>query len=310
VSHGEEWGALAPTVVAAARALAIDAVAAEFSERLERDGIEAIVLKGGALAEWLYEDAVRGYGDVDLLVDMRCVLAVESRLRELGFETGPGKAPPETPHARAWRRPSDGAVVDVHWTVSGSCVSPAETYQVLRAHTGSVRLGGGHVTTLDRTSAALLVVLHASQHEAGKPLEDLERALDRTSLGEWFEARTIADRLQADYAFSHGLRLSPRGQVLAAELGLPPAAVIDAAGSAEGSLVLGIERLRRTHGVRARLALITSEVVPNPEFMRWRLPLARRGTRGLAAAYAWRLLVLCWRGIPSVFAWWRARRKP
>jgi len=292
-----------------ATALAVDAAAKELADALRREGVEPVLLKGPTLAAWLYgDDAVRAYGDSDLLVHPAEVTTAERVLQDLGFRAGPGNAPPETPHARPWRRPSDERVIDLHWTISGSCRGPAETHAILQGHTQPIAVGGGELRALDPTAAALLVVLHASQHAEGKPLVDLRRVLERLSLSEWRAVASLADRLQADYGLSDGLRLDPAGARVAEALGLPPPALLNAAQDPRSALVIGIERLRRCRGWSARLRLIRSEVAPPPDFMRWRFAIARRSRRGLLAAYALRLAWLLWQTVPSLRAWRRTVR--
>lgn len=291
----------------AVQTLAVDAAARELSEAFARAGIEAILLKGGSL-QWLYEGEARPYGDIDVLVAPDRVAQAQGVLAARGFRTGPGLAPPQTPHARPWLRPGDGAVADLHWTVSGSCLGPRETWEVLRSHADWSALGGGEVLALDRTAGALLVVLHASQHGSGKPVADLDRLLERLEPDEWPAVLSLAERLNAEYGLADGLRLRPAGRDLAARLGLPPPALLHATGNAWTGLVLGIDRLRRARSGRERAGLLAREAFPDPDFMRWRFSLARRGRRGLGASYLWRLTSLAWRLIPSLLAWRRSVR--
>lgn len=298
-------------LVETARALSTDVVAREVWAVLEEAGVESILLKGATLAEWLYDDReVRTYSDVDLLVESHDVGRAEKILGRLGFRTGDSTLPPETPHARPWHRPTDGAIVDLHWTVAGACVAPEEAWDVLRAHAVPATVGGGRVLVLDRPATSLMVALHASQHEVGKPLEDLQRALDRVPLETWREACVIADRLDAGYGISRGVRMLPAGEELADQLGLPTTEVLSAVAANPGSLVLGFERLSQTPGVGAKAKLISRELVPAPEFLRWRFPLARRGRGGLALTYLGRPAWLAWRAFPSARAWRRARGTP
>src|SRR3989442_15030468 len=80
-------------------------------------GLRPILLKGPAVARLLYEHdpSSRPYTDADLLVSPDERSRAETVLRQLGFE------PPvrtwlvdEAPHADAWRRRTDGAVIDLH----------------------------------------------------------------------------------------------------------------------------------------------------------------------------------------------------
>lgn len=293
--------------LAAVRTLAVDAAAVQVADAMRADGINPVLIKGATLAHWLYDDALRLYGDVDLLVAPAEVAAAERLLSSLEFRTGPGHAPPATPHARPWRRPADGTIVDLHWTISGSCVGPATTVATLQQRTCWLALGGGQVRALDRIASALVVVLHASQHGGGKPLEDLDRLLAQASLADWRAVRVLAGELDAEYGLGNGLRLHPQGRRVAAQLGLPPPALLEAARTPHSALVLGLERLGWVEGKGARIRLLLREAFPAPDFMRWRFRLARRGRRGLVTAYLWRLGWLVWRVVPSLVAWRRTR---
>src|SRR5437764_10995294 len=100
--------------------LAADAVAAEVVVEFERRGIRAILLRGPAIAGWLYEEGERGYFDVDLLVEPAAITSAEQTLLALGFRGRSlghgGLAPPR--HAEPWAR-GTGPSVDLHRTLVG-----------------------------------------------------------------------------------------------------------------------------------------------------------------------------------------------
>src|SRR4051794_16150604 len=74
-------------LLAAARTLALDAVAGELASQFEQAGIRSILLKGPAMARWLYEDeSVRAYVDIDLLVSPADLGAATKLLADDGFE--------------------------------------------------------------------------------------------------------------------------------------------------------------------------------------------------------------------------------
>src|SRR2546427_4885417 len=97
-------------LLAAARTLGVDALAAEAIEALRAAGIRSILLKGPALAGWLYGDgALREYDDCDLLVDPADTGVAAVVLRELGFQPLVDRADPygaamAPPHAECWTR--------------------------------------------------------------------------------------------------------------------------------------------------------------------------------------------------------------
>jgi hypothetical protein len=154
------------------------------------------------------------------------------------------------------------------------------------------------------------VAVHAVQHEnrQGKPLEDLERALERAPDEVWVGAAALAERLDAGPTFALGLAQSARGTALAGRLGISPE--LARAATREGSsanLAMGFERLARAPGAWAKARLIARELVPSRDFMWWSFPLARRGRRGMVLAYLWRPFWLAARALPSAAAWRRHR---
>ena len=66
--------------------LRIDAATVEVLERFELAGVHALVLKGPAIARWLYENGTeRHYIDCDLLVGPAEFEAAEHELQSLGY---------------------------------------------------------------------------------------------------------------------------------------------------------------------------------------------------------------------------------
>ena len=309
-------GELSQSLLATARSLAADRVSAEVVAALEASGIPAILLKGPTLASWLYDDgSVRYYLDSDILVRPDRFQAAEAVLRELGFAPRELVVPPpkgELPHAEPWHRRVDSAEVDLHRTLSGLGVAPETAWEVLVHEIEPMDVGGATLQVLRAPGRALLVVLHAAQHgpEKLKPLEDLRRAIERGPLVLWEAATELAVRLDAVGGLASGLRLLPAGAELAARLDLASDELVGSAtkhGSA-ARLALGLDRLGRERGFRARLRLLRREFFPSPAFLRWWSPLARRGRAGLVAAYVWRPVWLLWHALPSLVLVWRTRR--
>jgi Uncharacterised nucleotidyltransferase len=296
-------------LLATARALAVDGWTGEVVDGLREVDVRPVLLKGATLAEWLYDDgSAREYADGDLLVAPADLPRARAVLWGLGFveiEDFPNTGPP---HAERYLR-ADGAEVDLHWTIPGLGVPPAAAWQAVSERAAPSRVGGVPVRVPDTALLALHVALHASQHGDRRQLEDLRRALRQTSFEMWHEAGELAQRLHAVEGFAAGLRLLPEGAAVADRLGLPGAAVLEyqRGAGAEGSLVLGLDRLARAPGLRARLALLASELFPPPRLMRFTSSLARRGRLGLVVAYAGRGARLAWLAWPTVRAWRRAR---
>ncbi|MGH9280281.1 MAG: nucleotidyltransferase family protein [Acidimicrobiales bacterium] len=280
-----------------ARCLQHDAVAVEVSGAFRAAGVRSVLLKGAAVATWLYDDgALRGYGDADLLVSPADFERAEAVLKAAGFRlVRPGMSPlEETDHARAWAR--HGAVVDLHYTIWGVAVEPSRAWDVLTRDAVELRLGGGRLEALGIPARTLHVALHAAQHGggAGKPLADLSRAAARVPLETWRDAAELARELGAEGAMAAGLGLHAATAPLAVELELPERSPLKVALQAAGGPLCagGLMRVVEAPGLKGKLAMAARRVVPSPARMRARYPYANRGTGPLLVAYARRWLML------------------
>jgi hypothetical protein len=287
-------------LLAAARTLAVDALTAEAIDALRAAGVRSILLKGPALAHWLYGDgALREYGDCDLLVDPADTDRAGAVLAELGFEplverTDPYMAAMAPPHAECWTR-GEGheQIVDLHHCLFGAHAPNETVWRELSAATEPVGLAGVTAEVLDAPRRALVVTLHAAANGSGgdRSLEDLRRALSLVDEAVWEEAARIASRIGARQSFAAGLGLLPDGRELADRLGLQPPAsaevLLHAGTVPEGAIFL--EALRNAQSARERCWLLVRALVPSPRYMRALSPLARRGRIGLCAAYAVRI---------------------
>jgi hypothetical protein len=305
------------TVRLAASGFAVDLVTAEVTGALGAEGIASVLVKGPAIATWLYpEDGSRLYGDTDLLLPEAEWERAVRVLARLGFEDdlGPLAHPRmESDAGYSWVRSGDGAAVDLHLTLFGLGAPPGRVWDAFREGAASARVGGAEVAMPAVPARLLHVALHAVQHggaAGSKPMLDLERALARVPEASWRQAAELAIRLEGEGTFAAGLRLTARGRELAARIGAAAAAEPAASLRVEGvPLAEGIRELAEAEGARRKLALLSRELAPSPAFMRWWMPLARRGQRGLAAAYVWRLLWLGLHAGPGYLAWRRASRR-
>ena len=300
-------------VAAAARTLAADIWTAEAARAMRSAGIPVILLKGPVLAQWLYAAGEkRFYTDVDLLVFPRHIVPAEEVLTRLGYQRSRNKRdtpPGKVAHAQPWLRVSDRANVDLHHFLSGVTGDPELVSAELLKSSERMTVGGESVTVPGKPARALIVCLHAAQHELPEwhPAEDLRRAVDQVDEDTWREAAALAARLNALHGMAKGLRLTPAGDELADRLGLMSATLLQAADPAGGRTVLGFERLFNTRGAGPRARLLVREAFPTPGFMRWWLPWARRGPAALAAGYVYRLGWLARHAIPGWLSWRRAR---
>jgi hypothetical protein len=293
--------------------MAIDAVTAQVVTALGRAGIESILLRGPAIARWLYaEGESRAYRDVDLLVEPEKRMQAEAVLAGLGLvHRQAGFAPGESvEHASEWifRRPF--VVVDLHHGIEGVRAESAELWTVLAADCHTIEVAGVAADAPGAPALALIITLHAAHHgvHGGKHLEELRRAVERAGLETWRQALQLAESLEAVPSFAAGLSLLPEGAALAEHLRLPVVGDRETALRAAGahSTAIGFARLAATPGLRAKMVLVARKLVPTPAFMRHWSRLARRGRLGLALAYLWRPLWLLIHLVPAGVAWLRA----
>src|SRR5437763_330784 len=89
-----------------ARRLSVDALAAEVVGSLEAVGVRALLIKGPAVASWLYAPGDRTYNDVDLMVAAGDLAHAHRVLVQLGFGpvVGDGAVPSPSldPTAGLW----------------------------------------------------------------------------------------------------------------------------------------------------------------------------------------------------------------
>ena len=303
-------------VVATLGRLRLDTATAQVLRQLESAHVEALLLKGRSIADWLYADGeLRTYVDSDLLIAPRDFGRAEQTLEALAFtRVFDDRGMPSwwREHAGAWLRQEDGFVVDLHRTLPGLGVSDDEAWRVLAADTDVVLVAECPVRTLALPARALHVVLHAAQHGAGwaKPMADLSRALEIGDDDLWRCAATLAAELDALAAFAAGLRLAPDGVEVANRLGLPRPSSVDAAlrATSPPPVALALEQLAQAQGMRARLTIVWHKLMPPPAFVRHWDPRARESRFALVRAYLRRPAWILRHTPRALGAWYRARR--
>jgi hypothetical protein len=295
----------------AARNLRVDQLTAEIAGAFAAEGIDSLVLKGPALAEWLYPGEVRVYGDSDLMVRPNDWQRAVGVLERLGFQNilEPMAHPRmESFAGTAFGRGDDN--VDLHCTLDGLEGSPDLIASSLMAEAERQMIAGAQLRIPDRSALLLHIGLHATHHSHGKAIEDLRRAIAQADESLWWQALEQAKAFDGVAAFASGLRLLPEGVDLSRRLGIEEVRSsryeirrhgIPTAEGIEALLSPGI-------GARQRLATVAKELFPSPEFMRWWTPLAHRGRVGLAVAYAWRAIWLVLHAPRAVVTLWRVRR--
>lgn len=291
--------------------LYMDKVAVSISDHFDGHGISSILLKGPAIASWLYRDGTtRPYGDADLMVSPTDWERAQSLLQALGFEKelAPLQHPGmESFASESWVR--NGQNVDLHCTLWGIGTTPERVWATLSSLTDSMFLEGRPIQILEPGARAFLLATHAAKHGDGQPFTDLERGIQMLPFELWQRASALAVELDAVAAFVAGLRLVPGGREIARKLDLPDVPLAEASLRAwRVPMALGFEQLAQTSGTRSKLTVMWRELFPTPAFMRWWTPLASRGRRGLAVAYVWRILWVMRHAVPAFMAWQLARR--
>ena len=312
-SSGAE-AARAAGIAGPARSALQDAATAELVSALEGRGIPSILLKGPSIDRLLYGGNGRSYVDSDVLVAPEGIEPARAELRKLGFSTyiPPYGEAPELEHGEAWIRGDSDVMVDLHWTLQGVGVAPAELWRVLADATERMVVARTEVTVLGSEGIAFHVALHAAHHGPANPrsIRDLDQALSVLDARTWRAASALAARLGATELFAAGLRLLPSGRSLAADLGLPDTQSVQTVllTRSQTTLTFGIERLAQTPGLRGRLALVRRELLPPPAVMREWWPPAARGRVWLLGGYLWRSAWLLVHAGPALIAWRRAVR--
>ena len=298
-----------------ARSLRLDHEAGVAIDHLRAVGVPSILLKGAAIATWLYQGGdVRPYQDVDLLVPPSQLKTAIEALAQLGYAHESEGAHPAEFGPKELELVGPGNVhIDLHHGLIGVSAPSQHCWDVLVGRTTVLELAPNvHVQVLDPTARAMHLALHAAQNGPidVKAVADLQRGLARLDRSEWEEAARLADQLQATEAFAAGLRLLPAGETLAEELALPRRMTVELAlraGSAPQD-ALFFERLLQTPGAWGKVCLFGRKVFPTESLLRANSPLARRSRLGRLAVRLGHPLAQARHLGPAFAAWVRARR--
>jgi hypothetical protein len=293
-----------------ARSLALDLVTAEAVEALRAVGVRSIVLKGPAIARWLYEDgAPRPYGDSDVLVDPDRLDTAARALAAIGLRKliDARLIPGVVGHHLVLHRSRDAAFLDLHWRLPFTAAPPDTAWRLLSAGTETTKIAGVEVEVLGLPARTLHLALHAAQHgaSASRPLEDLRRGVRLVDESGWRAAAELATALEARDGFAAGLRAIPEGAELAARLDLPRArlsTVVELLATGAPDRAVAVQRLVCERGAWRAVPSVLRAAFPSAEFMRFRYPAAQRGRAALAAAYGRRLASLARDAVPVLLS--------
>jgi hypothetical protein len=296
-----------------AYSLSVDLLTREVVSALRDRNVPSILLKGPTIANWLYRDGhPRPYVDSDLLVPPEHTASAREVLLGLGFSYGyESLGPGALEEGLFWTRGHD--TVDLHSTLQGIRANPDRVWAVLSQHVQDEVVGGLEVYALTPTARAMHVALHAAQHgrREAVPMEDLSRALKLVPIEMWRQAAGIAMQLDAAGSFATGLSLLPQGETVVQQLGIEKDSSVRGLLFADTAptVAFTLEELRTTPGIAGKSRFVARKAFPTRAHMRLYVPLARRGTVGLAAAYCTRIFSKLGKLVPALIAWSRARRK-
>jgi len=290
----------------------LDAVAAQSTALLAAHGVAAILMKGRVTASWLYQDGVRDYGDVDLLVDPAQRGRAVEVLGTIGYthwlagadqvEFGPNEVELVGPNRTC---------IDLHHTLLGVAATPARCWEILSRRTETMSVGGRTVTVLDPVARTMHLALHAAQNGPvdTKAVADLERGLAQLPLELWREAATLARSVDAIEAFATGLRVVEPGRDLATGLGLGPPrdiGLVLRSWSAPPE-ALQIQNFVQADSVGSRLRFVGRKLWPTSAYMVSRFPAARGGGIPLLTARLRRMAGLPNKLGVALWTWNQAR---
>jgi len=296
----------------------LDAAATDVFGAFTAARVDALLLKGPALAALLYTEAeARRYSDIDVLGAPRDLSRARATLAKLGYVKG-GEAlgirdVGGVAHSETWVAAGADAThplpIELHLWLPGSRAPAPAAWDRLAAHRTEIELCGRRVPVLDEEGLAMHLALHAAQHGSAyvRGQRELGLALERWPFPVWEGAAGLAAEIDAVDAFAAGLRLVPAGAELAKALGLPATDRLDwevrhADTRPRGTFHL--QALADGRGLLGRAEVVRHALLPSREWIAREHPWARRGGATLVLGYAAHLI-----GAP---AWavraWRFRR--
>jgi hypothetical protein len=276
----------------------LDDLAAEVLDVFEQAGVEALLLKGRALAVLLYGGARRGYSDVDLLVAPHQRDAAEVTLRALGYENAltargiddVGGVVHAEPWVRATLRANEPETIDLHRWIAGARATPAAAWEALSARRMWIEVGSRQAAVLDRAGQAMHLALHASQHGPAyqKHVDELALGLERWPADVWESAALLAQEMDATDAFAAGLRLLPAGAAAAARLALQSNPEFDWTirhGHERPRGTIHLQAFAEAAGTRERLGVLRRSLLPSRVWITNQHQWAQPGGLRVIAAY-------------------------
>jgi Uncharacterised nucleotidyltransferase len=281
------------------RASELEAATVVALEAFAAAHVDALLLKGPALAQRLYAQGERrGYQDVDLLVPPWDLASARLALTKLGYTTFHELSGIDdvggVQHGEVWvgRGEQGGGVwIDLHWRLDGCNAAADVVWDALAGGRGSIELQGRQVAVPGDEGLALHLALHAAHHGLAdrKPIVDLRRGIERWTLEVWRSAARLAETVQGVQAFAAGLRLIPPGAELASRLGLPPSPELEweiVHREARPRGTFHLEAIADARGLRERASVLRRSLFPTRAWIETQFPWAARSRPLLLTAYA------------------------
>lgn len=294
--------------------LRVDSWTVEAIDALRAQHIRVLLLKGPAIARWLYPNAphARPYADADLLVASDRIRAAAAVLESLGYEMhGTPAAPVDEPHARHFYRRTDAAAVDLHRAIHCTeHVDAGLVWNTLASRTQTLAVAGVNVEIPNAAVRALHLALHLGPYDGRESQQwrDLDRAVRVIDAATWSDAAQIARSLGIEADLGARLQRVPAARELVRALALPQDHDIEPVlppRAATGIVGLGsLMRLSTTCNRRSQLRYVQAKLFPPTPFVLARQAKSNSGP--LAAAHgriAW--LAHCARHLPRAARAWR-----
>jgi hypothetical protein len=266
-------------------------------------GIDALILKGAALAHTLYaEPWLRPRGDTDLLIRIRHRQAALEVLQEHGYRRADSAGGELASSEATFSKAGSALPLDLHWRISNSSLlASMADFDALRARALPVPAFGPHAWSPGMVDAVLLAATHRATHHQ-MPFYSGERARRGDRLIWLYDLHLLVPRLgpaQLDELAQRAARSRVAGLCLDAleathaafDTALPAmlmAELARAASQPEPSMLflhggrrrLLLAELRALPGWRERGRLLREHALPPGDYMlrkygtqrRWLLP--------------------------------------
>lgn len=247
-------------------------------------GMPVLLLKGGALAHWLYADPfLRECSDIDVLLPSRKAVAeVEGLFVAAGYEYGYGQG--MGAYEVCYRRVQDGRLsisFDVHWALNNASVF-AQTFSFEELYESSMRIPG--IGENARGLCSVHALLHACMHRAinlytgiGERLKwlyDIHLLSERLSPEEWGQFVALCRHRKLGSVCIAGLEAAGHwfgtgipANVLGALVALPLNGGVDGHRVHEWFYMQRMN-LKALPSLQERVAWVVGRIFPSVEFLR------------------------------------------